>query len=113
MCLYEFIAYRFNTCTGIDCPRGSRPDPARPGAFIPSDAFGDEAALFTREMCLQHEVEVEVEAMDKVRSASRPRSRFRFDIYFEWRPHVKTQEVPSLPHLLFVMLAVLCTVNTL
>ena len=51
---------------GIDCPRGSRPDPARPGSSIGGDAFGDKALNFTREMCLQHEVQVEVESMDKV-----------------------------------------------
>lgn len=51
---------------GIECPRGSRPDPAHPGAMIPSEEFGDEATKFTRDLVLQHEVEMEVEAMDKV-----------------------------------------------
>lgn len=58
-CLITFLL------SGIECPRGSRPDPARPGHMIPGDDFGDEATRFTRETVLQHEVEVEVEAMDK------------------------------------------------
>ena len=40
--------------TGIDCPRGSRPGPA--GSTIPAEPFGEEATLFTKEMCLQREV---------------------------------------------------------
>jgi staphylococcal nuclease domain-containing protein 1 len=51
--------------SGIECPRGSRPDPANPGKMIPSDPFGDEAAVFTKEHTLQREVEVQVESMDK------------------------------------------------
>ena len=38
--------------------------------MIPGDPYGEEAAKFTREMTLQHEVEVQVEAMDKVMSRS-------------------------------------------
>ena len=40
--------------TGIDCPRGSRPGPA--GTTIPSDPYGEEATVFTKELCLQREV---------------------------------------------------------
>ena len=36
--------------------------------MTPSDPFGDEALAFTREMCLQHEITMEVESMDKVRT---------------------------------------------
>ncbi|KAJ8315336.1 hypothetical protein KUTeg_007486 [Tegillarca granosa] len=33
--------------------------------FLISDSFGEEAMLFTKELCLQREVEVQVESMDK------------------------------------------------
>ncbi|KAK3097810.1 hypothetical protein FSP39_013410 [Pinctada imbricata] len=56
-CLITFLV------SGIECPRGSRPGPD--GSTIPSDAFGEEAAQFTKELCLQREVEVQVETMDK------------------------------------------------
>ena len=39
---------------GIDCPRGSRPGPG--GTTIASDPYGEEATVFTKEMCLQREV---------------------------------------------------------
>jgi hypothetical protein len=39
---------------GIDCPRGSRPGPA--GSTIPAEPFGEEATVYTKEMCLQREV---------------------------------------------------------
>ncbi len=52
--------------TGIDCPRGQRLGPGGPGApLVPADPYGEEAATFMKDMVLQHEVEVEVEAMDK------------------------------------------------
>ena len=51
---------------GIECPRGTRPDMSKAGSMFPAEPYGDEAAKFTREMALQHEVEVQVEAMDKV-----------------------------------------------
>ena len=41
---------------GIDCPRGSRPGPA--GSTIPAEPFGEEATLFTKELCLQREVKL-------------------------------------------------------
>lgn len=56
-CLITFLI------SGIDCPRGSRPGPA--GTTIQADPFGEEATIFTKELCLQREVEVEVEAIDK------------------------------------------------
>lgn len=58
-CLITFLL------SGIQCPRGSRPDPAKPGSVTPSEPFGDAAAIFTKEHVLQREVEVHVEAMDK------------------------------------------------
>jgi staphylococcal nuclease domain-containing protein 1 len=57
-CLITFLL------SGIECPRGSRPNPAD-GSEIPGEPFGTEALQFTKELVLQREVEVEVEAMDK------------------------------------------------
>ncbi|CAH1799685.1 unnamed protein product [Owenia fusiformis] len=51
--------------SGIECPRGPRPVPGGQGGIIPGDAYGEEALQLTKEMCLQREVEVEVEATDK------------------------------------------------
>jgi len=49
---------------GITCPRGGgRPDPK--GGVVEGEPFGDEAMLFTKEHCLQREVQIEVESMDK------------------------------------------------
>ncbi|KAK6171496.1 hypothetical protein SNE40_019673 [Patella caerulea] len=48
--------------SGIDCPRGSRP---QGGVTVPADLFGEEALAFTKELCLQREVNVEVETIDK------------------------------------------------
>ncbi|KAK7107596.1 staphylococcal nuclease domain-containing protein 1-like [Littorina saxatilis] len=56
-CLITFLI------SGIDCPRGKRQLPN--GQSIESDPYGEEALMFTKEMCLQREVEVEVEAIDK------------------------------------------------
>lgn len=56
-CLITFLV------SGIDCPRGSRPGPA--GSTIPAEPFGEEATLFTKELCLQREVEIKVETADK------------------------------------------------
>ncbi|XP_044734250.1 staphylococcal nuclease domain-containing protein 1 isoform X1 [Chrysoperla carnea] len=50
---------------GISCPRGARPglngQPASEG-----EPFGEEALLYTKEKCLQQEVEIQVESLDKV-----------------------------------------------
>nr|CAG4649952.1 EOG090X01F7 [Sida crystallina] len=56
-CLITFLL------AGITCPRGARPDPK--GGMMEGEAFGDDALLFTKEHCLQREVEIEVESMDK------------------------------------------------
>ena len=40
--------------TGIECPRGSRPGPS--GTTVAAEPYGEEATLFTRELCLQREV---------------------------------------------------------
>ncbi|XP_056013676.1 staphylococcal nuclease domain-containing protein 1-like isoform X1 [Ostrea edulis] len=56
-CLMTFLI------SGIECPRGARPLPG--GQMTTSEPYGDEALQFTKEMCLQREVEVRVETMDK------------------------------------------------
>ncbi|KAL5009849.1 hypothetical protein ScPMuIL_012154 [Solemya velum] len=58
-CLITFLV------SGIDCPRGARPVPRGGEGTLPAEPFGEEALLLTKELCLQREVEVEVEAMDK------------------------------------------------
>ncbi|KAM4615657.1 staphylococcal nuclease domain-containing protein 1 [Polymixia lowei] len=55
-CLITFLL------AGIECPRGSR---NIPGGMQVAEPFSDEAMLFTKELVLQREVEVEVESMDK------------------------------------------------
>ncbi|KAJ8394362.1 hypothetical protein AAFF_G00047690 [Aldrovandia affinis] len=55
-CLITFLL------AGIECPRGSR---NTPGGLQEAEPFSDEAMLFTKELVLQREVEVEVESMDK------------------------------------------------
>ncbi|CAL1537379.1 unnamed protein product [Lymnaea stagnalis] len=49
--------------SGIECPKGARTLPNNQS--FPAEPFGEEALLFTKEMCLQREVEVEVEGIDK------------------------------------------------
>ncbi|XP_005100071.2 staphylococcal nuclease domain-containing protein 1 [Aplysia californica] len=56
-CLITFLI------SGINCPRGARTLPS--GQSFPAEPCGEEALMFTKEMCLQREVEVEVEAIDK------------------------------------------------
>ncbi|TMS34836.1 hypothetical protein L596_002347 [Steinernema carpocapsae] len=49
---------------GITCPRTARPGPG--GKLIgESEPYAEEAMKFTRSKCLQHEVQIEVETMDK------------------------------------------------
>ncbi|XP_063970734.1 staphylococcal nuclease domain-containing protein 1-like [Lytechinus pictus] len=55
-CLMTFLL------AGISCPRMARTGPGGPTQGEP---FGEEALQFTKETCLQREVEVEVENMDK------------------------------------------------
>lgn len=55
-CLITFLL------AGIECPRGARNIPSGPQEGEP---FSEEAMLFTKELVLQREVEVEVENMDK------------------------------------------------
>ena len=58
-CLITFLL------AGISCPRGARPNlNGAPGVQV-GEPFGDAALLFTKEHCLQREVEIEVESMDK------------------------------------------------
>uniref|UniRef100_A0A9J8BVZ6 Staphylococcal nuclease domain-containing protein n=1 Tax=Cyprinus carpio carpio TaxID=630221 RepID=A0A9J8BVZ6_CYPCA len=49
-------------CAGIECPRGSR---NMPGGMQVAEPYSEEATIFTKELVLQREVEVEVESMDK------------------------------------------------
>jgi len=49
--------------SGINCPRGARTMPS--GTQVEAEPYGDEAAVFVKELVLQREVEIEVEAMDK------------------------------------------------
>ncbi len=49
--------------SGISCPRGARTLPG--GATAEAEPYGDEAMQFVKEMILQKEVEIEVEAIDK------------------------------------------------
>jgi len=56
-CLITFLV------SGIECPRGARPGPD--GSQTPAQPFGEEAAAFTKETCLQREVEIKVETTDK------------------------------------------------
>ncbi|XP_012520220.1 PREDICTED: staphylococcal nuclease domain-containing protein 1 [Propithecus coquereli] len=55
-CLITFLL------AGIECPRGAR---NLPGLVQEGEPFSEEAMLFTKELVLQREVEVEVENMDK------------------------------------------------
>ncbi|XP_050841055.1 staphylococcal nuclease domain-containing protein 1 [Serinus canaria] len=55
-CLITFLL------AGIECPRGAR---NVPGLAQEGEPFSEEATLFTKELVLQREVEVEVESMDK------------------------------------------------
>ncbi|GIY94809.1 staphylococcal nuclease domain-containing protein 1 [Caerostris extrusa] len=47
---------------GISCARAAR---ETPNGSIPGEPYGDEALAFTKDLCLQREVQIEVEAMDK------------------------------------------------
>ncbi|XP_014746238.1 PREDICTED: staphylococcal nuclease domain-containing protein 1 [Sturnus vulgaris] len=55
-CLITFLL------AGIECPRGAR---NVPGLAQEGEPFSEEATLFTKELVMQREVEVEVESMDK------------------------------------------------
>jgi staphylococcal nuclease domain-containing protein 1 len=57
-CLVTFLL------AGINCPRGSRPGVGGTGT-IDGEPFGEEALQFTKDRCLQREVEIHVESMDK------------------------------------------------
>lgn len=50
---------------GIDCPRLGRPANAQ-GPVQPSDEYAEEAFAFAKGLTFQHEVKVEVEAVDRV-----------------------------------------------
>nr|QBI71278.1 ebna2 binding protein P100 [Liposcelis bostrychophila] len=59
-CLITFLL------AGINCPRGSRPGPGGSGV-VPGEPFGEEALQFTKDKCMQREVEIQVDGIDKVR----------------------------------------------
>ncbi|XP_048004944.1 staphylococcal nuclease domain-containing protein 1 isoform X2 [Leguminivora glycinivorella] len=48
---------------GINCPRGARPTAG--GGTQEAEPFGEEALHYTKEKCLQHDVVVTIEEMDK------------------------------------------------
>jgi len=50
---------------GISCPRAGRTVPGVGGGAIEAEPFGDEALTFTKELCHQREVEIEVDSIDK------------------------------------------------
>lgn len=50
---------------GISCPRGARPAMGKAPA-TEGEPFGEEALNYTREKCMQREVEIQVESLDKV-----------------------------------------------
>lgn len=56
-CLITFLL------AGISCPRANRQVPGVDG--LDGEMFGDDALAFTKELCMQREVEVEIENMDK------------------------------------------------
>lgn len=58
-CLVTFLL------AGITCPRGARPNINGAPGTQEGEPFGEEALLFTKEHCLQRDVEIEVESMDK------------------------------------------------
>lgn len=49
---------------GVNCPRGARPA-AGGGGMQEAEPFGEEALHFTKEKCLQRDVLVSIEEMDK------------------------------------------------
>nr|QBI71280.1 ebna2 binding protein P100 [Orthoderella ornata] len=58
-CLVTFLL------AGISCPRGARPGPGGNGSMVDGEPFGEEALAFTKDRCMQREVEIHVESMDK------------------------------------------------
>ena len=57
-CLITFLL------AGISCPRPTRPAPGGVGATITGEPYGEEAHLFTKNLVLQREVEIEVRARE-------------------------------------------------
>lgn len=49
---------------GVKAPRGPRPAPGGGGSIIEGEPYGEEALAFTKEHCLQRDVEIEVEGME-------------------------------------------------
>lgn len=50
---------------GVNCPRGARPAIGGGGGMQDAEPYGEEALQFTKEKCLQHDVVVTIEEMDK------------------------------------------------
>ncbi|XP_075991431.1 staphylococcal nuclease domain-containing protein 1 [Anticarsia gemmatalis] len=50
---------------GINCPRGARPAVGGGGGMQEAEPYGEEALHFTKEKCLQRDVVVTIEEMDK------------------------------------------------
>lgn len=66
-----FIPKEHCLCTfllaGIQCPRGARPALGSAPA-TEAEPFGEQALAFTKEKCLQKEVQIQVESVDKAGS---------------------------------------------
>lgn len=61
---------RFVLLLGINCPRGSRPaarGTQQNSSLVPGEPFGEEALQFTKDKCMQKEVMIQVDNIDKVR----------------------------------------------
>ncbi|XP_050683973.1 staphylococcal nuclease domain-containing protein 1 [Leptidea sinapis] len=49
---------------GVNCPRGARPTVGG-GGVVEAEPFGEDALIFTKEKCLQRDVNVTIEDIDK------------------------------------------------
>lgn len=58
-CLITFLL------SGISCPRGARPNITGTGPIQEAEPFGEEALNFTKEKCMQRDVHITVQSMDK------------------------------------------------
>ncbi|CAG0887351.1 unnamed protein product, partial [Darwinula stevensoni] len=60
----ELVPHRVADLAGINCPRAPRQMPGS-GGMVEGEPWGQEALQFTKDLCLQREVEIEVDSMDK------------------------------------------------
>lgn len=63
-----FIPKEHCLCTfllgGISCPRGARPAIGSVSA-VEAEPYGEEALAYTKDRCMQREVTVQIESVDK------------------------------------------------